>query len=373
LDLRRAFGTRILSCNAKNLRVGEKVREAKKKGCNYIALNGMPVTNFPFLWERSPQKLIAEAHNADIGVIYPFYFDKISENNPDFPHLEALDKDLFLRREDGELISCIKATGAGLDREEERLFTGAAAIENYNTEALRYLMQEWNPDGVSLAAGCLGESGNAQRARHMLSGGKSRYSVTEITLQAQDNSLHNYCEDLPFVDGLLFADAGNLPALRRLWEYSGVPYGLGGEAQTGLDPVLGLLFCLKLRFGVQDEDGERTNKSLAGIGRRFGLRDAVLRGFWDERNPLTADNENILITVYQKGENLLAAVYNDGGKTERFRLIPKEESGFSFAGKRVRRPLLFGVHGAGRPDLKKTISLRAQSGFLLCIEKEEKK
>lgn len=43
---------------------------------------------------------------------------------------------------------------------------------------------------------------------------------------------------------------------------------------------------------------------------KFGIGDTEMRGYWNEKNPLTFDNENVNVTTYVQGDKAFVAVAN---------------------------------------------------------------
>lgn len=57
----------------------------------------------------------------------------------------------------------------------------------------------------------------------------------------------------------------------------------------------------------------------------FHIQDSRMLGYWHSECPIRTDNPDVLVTVYERPDTLLVAVYNfpAGGRIFTIRLIPK--------------------------------------------------
>lgn len=139
-----------------------------------------------------------------------------------------------------------------------------------------------------------------------------------------------YADILPFLDTLWIGegfDCRKLPADYILTEVSGLPYGNTSQMlEGGGNPYVGMLYAMNNRYGWGVYNADRIYR----IWDAFGIQQAQMLGYWHSKCPIRTDHPEVLVTVYQKPDALLAVAYNFSEKAQSF-IMGSIWKGFRFA------------------------------------------
>jgi hypothetical protein len=121
-----------------------------------------------------------------------------------------------------------------------------------------------------------------------------------------NNCANQYIELFPCMDSLWFGEGFdyNEPPDYWLVEIAGIPYGLFGEMlHGGGNPWRGMLFGMTSRLGWGGDP-----RPIWKIWDDFGIQEAKMTGFWDDRCPAQTGRKDVLATAYVKNRKALIAV-----------------------------------------------------------------
>ncbi len=183
---------------------------------------------------------------------------------------------------------------------------------NYYLEGLDWMVQNIGIDGMYIDDSALDHK-TLQRARRILDrDGKHR--VVDIhtwnhmnPFAGFANSIQLYINLLPYVDRLWIGEsfwAENTPDF-WLVEMSGIPFGLMSETLDARNTYRGMVFGMLPRLPWSGNP-----IAMWKLWDEFGMKEANLLGFWDERCPVKSDNGNLVASVFIGEGKALIAVAN---------------------------------------------------------------
>jgi hypothetical protein len=129
-------------------------------------------------------------------------------------------------------------------------------------------------------------------------------------------------EHLPYATDLWVGegyDLKNTPPEYWLTELSGIPFGVKVDMLSyaeGGNPWRGMLFGMT---GLHKR-GAKAGASLWEVWDDFGIQDAEMLGWWDERVPVKTGRDDILTTVFKKKDKALVSIGSWSGKDEEISL-----------------------------------------------------
>ena len=84
--------------------------------------------------------------------------------------------------------------------------------------------------------------------------------------------------------------------------------------EGGGNPYVGMLYAMNNRYGWGVYNADRIYR----IWDAFGIQQAQMLGYWHSKCPIRTDHPEVLVTVYQKPDALLAVAYNFSEKAQSF-------------------------------------------------------
>jgi len=183
---------------------------------------------------------------------------------------------------------------------------------NYYLEGLNWMVKNINLGGVYIDDSALDHT-TLQRARRILDAdGKKRlidiHSWNHMNEWAgYANSLHIYLELLPYVNRTWIGEGFNERNTLDFWivEMSGIPFGLMSEMLDSRNQFRGMVFGMLSRLPWSGNPVPLWN-----LWDEFGMKDAVMKGFWDEECPVKTANQDLPATVFINGNKALVAIAN---------------------------------------------------------------
>jgi len=321
------------------------VPEAKEAGASIVTIHQSDIINrhinYPFLFAAEIAAYTREAHAAGLKVKFYYTVREQTNYTTEFWTLRSLGGEVFRQGEGFRLadhFSDIKGdtrpqVGSAWLREHvgdgyvpawhDPLDPGHydAAIattslsrwHNYYLEGINWMIRHTDTDGIYLD-GIGFDREIMKRVRKVLQRAKPEALIDfhsgnnflpEYGLGSPNNQ---YLELYPYMDSLWMGenyDYFNETPDYYLVEITGLPFGLFGEMlQSGGHPWRGMLYGMSSRLGWRPECDPR---SMWRCWDEFGIKEADMIGYWDETNPVQADRENILVTIYKKpGKTLIA-------------------------------------------------------------------
>lgn len=316
---------------------------ALKDGANMINIHHKkdiyPFINYPYYDEAVPdlKRFITEAHNKDLDVRLYYTTRELTVKIPELWALRSLGNEVIHDGPGKDARTLIHRNGphewlnknltthfipAWYNAFKEGKYAGDMDISvittpdsrwnNYYLEGLDWMIKNLGLDGVYIDDSALDHQ-TLQRARRIMDAdGKRRlidiHSWNHMNQWAgYANSLHLYLELLPSVDRIWIGEgfsAGNTPDF-WLVEMSGIPFGLMSETLDARNVFRGMIYGMLPRLPWSGNPVPFWN-----LWDSFGMKDAVMKGYWDEHCPVKTDNKNVPATIYINGDKALVVLAN---------------------------------------------------------------
>lgn len=241
---------------------------------------------------------------------------------------------------------------------------------NYYLAGLDWMIKNLGLDGVYIDDSALDHK-TLQRARRILDAdGKRRlidiHSWNHMNQWAgYANSLHLYTELLPYVDRTWIGEGFNADHPKDFWlvEMSGIPFGLMSETLDAPNIFRGMIYGMLPRLPWSGNP-----VPLWKLWDEFGMKDAVMRGYWDDRCPVTTDNENLPSTVYIHGDQALVVIANWTDLPQKGQITINEEL-LGFKPSTFILPEIRNTQWGGSKKQFKSCEVLGRSGLILLLQK----
>jgi hypothetical protein len=178
-----------------------------------------------------------------------------------------------------------------------------------------------------------------------------------------------YMEHLPYVDRLWFGEDFHPDSPPDFWliEMSGLPFGLRADMLEKPNPWRGLLFGMTAR-AFWDKSAPPTG--LWKLMDQFGMGDAEMIGWWEERPAASTDQPGVLATVYRKPGASLVAIASWAKAPAQVALrIDWERLGIDPRHARLSAPEIPGFQPGRQFAPGEVIPVQPGQGWLIQIEK----
>ncbi len=394
MDYEKMFGVRYFHNNAMKDEYKD-IDEAAKHGLNYVNFHQgnmiMPYINYPFYEVDRLKKAVQYADYKNIGIklyyterehsnhmaetfVYKALGDEIVLRKKGVSHSWQKEKPQWLVDNFGEDIIpgwFVKYNKGKYKGEHDISFIVRpdTRLDNYYIEGLKWLIDNIGIKGIYIDDTSLDRT-TLERAKKLLDkvdGLIDMHMWNHEEKRAGDVSCLNlYCELLPFLDSIWLGEGffyKKYSPEYMLCEVSGIPYGVPGQMlQDGGDLYEGMLYGMNNRYGW----GHKNAVDMYKVWDEFEIEESKMLGYWNGKNPILTDNENVLTTVYLKKDCALLSVYNFSNKKENFNFnINKELLGFDIS--KVQK-IKFGSSIKRKYDIFEKHSLSKREGMLLLIK-----
>lgn len=394
MDYEKMFGVRYFHNNAIKDEYKD-IDEAAKHGLNYVNFHQgnmiMPYINYPFYEVDRLKKAVQYADYKNIGIklyyterehsnhmaetfVYKALGDEIVLRKKGVSHSWQKEKPQWLVDNFGEDIIpgwFVKYNKGKYKGEHDISFIVRpdTRLDNYYIEGLKWLIDNIGIKGIYIDDTSLDRT-TLERAKKFLDkvdGLIDMHMWNHEEKRAGDVSCLNlYCELLPFLDSIWLGEGffyKKYSPEYMLCEVSGIPYGVPGQMlQDGGDLYEGMLYGMNNRYGW----GHKNAVDMYKVWDEFEIEESKMLGYWNGKNPILTDNENVLTTVYLKKDCALLSVYNFSNKKENFNFnINKELLGFDIS--KVQK-IKFGSSIKRKYDIFEKHSLSKREGMLLLIK-----
>ena len=257
----------------------------------------------------------------------------------------------------------------------------ASRWDNYYVEGLDWLLKNTPFDGLFLDGWNFGSHTMRRIARVMQQNREKPRIVMHVGnyfewADARGNGLNLNMEHLPYATDLWVGegyDLINTPPDYLLTEVSGIPFGVKVDMLSyaeGGNPWRGMLFGM---VGLHKR-GMKAGASLWEVWDDFGIQDAEMLGWWDERVPVKTGREDVLATVYRKKDKVLVAIGSWSAKNEEIELqIDWKSLGLDPDKVQITAPRIPYFQSARSFAINQKIPVKANEGWLLQISKTNPK
>lgn len=377
------------------------VPAALEAGANYINIHhkkdNYPFINYPYHDESTPdlRQFIKDANKKGLGVRVYYTTRELTVKIPELWALRSLGSEVIHDGPGKDARTLIHRNGpnewlnknlttnfipAWYNAFREGKYAGDMDISvittpdsrwnNYYLEGLDWMIKNIGVDGVYIDDSALDHQ-TLQRARRIMDAdGKRRlidiHSWNHMNQWAgYANSLNIYMDLLPYVDRIWIGEG--FPAGNSLdfWmvEMSGIPYGVMSETLDARNIFRGMVYGMLPRLPWSGNP-----VPMWELWDEFGMKDAVMRGYWDDRSPVHTENENLPATVYINGDKALVVVANWTDDVQKGKFIIDEEL-LGFKPSRAYLPRVENTQWGGGMNLTRPFEVIGRQGLIIWVEK----
>lgn len=401
IDYARHYATRYYQSYHLGDEEYQHLKKAEKAHLNFFNVhhgNSLhPYINYPFIETQRLKRFIDTAAQKGIGVKVYYTAREMSNHTAELFCYKALGNEIlfqqsgqgletfrdraWLRKYFGEKIIPAwqvhyKSGPHKGDDDIAFIIQPDSRIENYYIEGLQWLVDRLGIKGIYIDDTSLDDT-TLRRARKILNqtGGLiDMHMWNHEEDRAGDCPCMNiYMGILPFLDSLWIGEGFDCRKLSPdfiLTEVSGLPFGNMSEMlEGGGDLYAGMLYGMSNRYGWHVFNTDRIHR----VWDRFGIGSSRMLGYWDSRCPIHTDNPEILVTVYEKADALLVAVYNFSNRKKNFHYhIDTEKMPFSsYDLEKIHLSAGEGWKISQATRLDRENGLPARDGVLFCLRKKE--
>ena len=365
----------------------EKWQRAVAEGANVINVHHNtsinPYINYPFIVRDSLAAYIARQHAANRRVKLYYTIRELSNYAPEIYALKSLGSEIFP-----------PGAGQGDPWLWEHLNTGYKAAWyapfpdgtadasivmngfsrwiNYYIEGLRWMLEQYHIDGLYLDDVAY-DRDVIQRLRRVL----LQYNPNAL-LDLHSNTRYSvgpanqYAAFFPYLDRLWFGESFQYNTMtpdQWLVQFSGIPFGVMSEMlQDDGNQWLGMVYGTSNRHSW----GGRSPAALWKYWDEVNLKQAHMYGYWDQKCPVTSNNNQVKITVYEQPGKLLLAIGNFSDTLQY--VLPQlrpGKKGFAPGAVTMQAVAIPGFQSAAVFTMGESIAVPPKKGWLIEISKQQ--
>lgn len=241
---------------------------------------------------------------------------------------------------------------------------------NYYLEGLEWMIKNLNLEGVYIDDSALDHQ-TLQRARRIMDADGKRRLIDIHSWNHNNkwagyaNSLNIYMDLLPYVDRIWIGEGFGAANSLDFWmvEMAGIPFGVMSETLDARNIYRGMVYGMLPRLPWSGNP-----VPMWQLWDQFGMKDAVLRGYWDERCPAKTENENLPATVYINGDKALIAIANWTDLPQSGKLVV-DENLLGFKPSKVYLPQIEKTQWEGGFNLQRNFEVMGRNGLIIWVEK----
>ena len=179
------------------------------------------------------------------------------------------------------------------------------------------------------------------------------------------NSLHLYLELLPYIDRTWLGEGFKADNTADFWlvEMSGIPFGLLSETLDAKNQFRGMVFGMLPRLPWSGNP-----VPLWHLWDKFGMSNASLRGYWDQRCPVKTGNDNLKATVYINEDEALIAIANWTTTPQQGQLLLDEEL-LGFHPTSAILPEIKNLQQEKKIQITERMEIPGQGGWIILLKK----
>lgn len=375
--------------------------EAEKAGANYINIHHKkdvyPFINYPYYDESIPdlKRLTEQAHAKNIGIRLYYTTRELTIKIPELWALRSLGSEVIHDGPGKDTRTLIHKNGpnewlnknlethfipAWYNAFKEGKYAGDMDISvittpdsrwnNYYLAGLDWMVNHLGIDGIYIDDSALDRQ-TLQRARRILDAdGKRRlidiHSWNHMNQWAGfANSLHLYLELLPYIDRTWLGEGFKADNTADFWlvEMSGIPFGLLSETLDAKNQFRGMVFGMLPRLPWSGNP-----VPLWHLWDKFGMSNASLRGYWDQRCPVKTGNDNLKATVYINEDEALIAIANWTTTPQQGQLLLDEEL-LGFHPTSAILPEIKNLQQEKKIQITERMEIPGQGGWIILLKK----
>jgi hypothetical protein len=185
---------------------------------------------------------------------------------------------------------------------------------NYYIEGLAWLVRNVDIDGLYLDDVTF-DRRTVKRIRKVLDNQKPGCMIDlHSNTGFSKGPANQYTEFFPYLDKIWFGESFQYDKMSPenwLVEVSGIPFGLMGDMlQGGGNRWLGMLFGMTTRLPWTSDEIKADPRPVWKIWDEFGIDEAKMVGFWEDKPLVQTGNFDVKATTYLKGGKALVSLGN---------------------------------------------------------------
>ena len=379
LDLKRQFSQRYF--HADPARFDEV---AEKTGANIVNIHHAqllnPVINYPFIVQKELKDYIAAQHAKGRKVKLYYTIRELTNHTAELQALRSLG---------GEVIAPGNAHGAPWMWEHMgegyrpawyvRMWNGSyvdAAFVlsphsrwiNYYLEGLRWMFENYKIDGIYMDDVAFDRTVMKRMRRIIETYRPGAVVDLHSNTGYSKGPMNQYTEFFPYVDRLWFGESFRYDEMSPdTWfvTFSGIPFGQMSEMlQGGGNRWLGTVYGTTRRCYMDFTEGNPA--AIWKAWAEFGIEDAKMFGYWDERPAVATDSPDVKATAFVRDGRALVAVGNFSTEPCTVRLsVDWKRLGLDPAKAKIMARPVKGFQEGREFSVGEPIAIQAKRGWLL--------
>lgn len=243
---------------------------------------------------------------------------------------------------------------------------------NYYVEGLAWMVRNFDMDGIYLDDVSFDRRILKRMRRAMESVKPGCIIDLHSNTGFSRGPANQYTEFFPYVDKVWFGESflyNKMSPANYLVESSGIPFGLTGDMlHAGGNAWLGMQYGMTVRYPWYTEGVNCDPRAVWKIWDDFGIADATMLGFWDEKPAVTTSDAAVKVTAYRKPGGVLLSVgnYSDEVKTATLRL-DWAQLGLNPQQAALVAPAIKGFQEGGTWKTTDAISVQPRKGYLIYV------
>ena len=251
--------------------------------------------------------------------------------------------------------------------------TGDSRWYNYYIEGLAWMVKHVDIDGLYLDDVAFGRD-MLKRMRHAMDDVKPGCIIDlHSNTGFSRGPATQYAEYFPYVDKVWFGESfmyDEMSPANWLVEVSGIPFGLMGDMlHGGGNKWLGMQYGMTVRQPWVTEGVSCDPRYIWQLWDDFGIMDAKMIGFWEEKPAVTSSDKEVKVTAYvNEGKNLLSLGNYSGDKKQVKLTIDWKQLGLNPSSVRMVAPAITDFQEAREFTPDESIPVDPKRGWLIIIK-----
>ena len=251
--------------------------------------------------------------------------------------------------------------------------TGDSRWYNYYIEGLAWMVKHVDIDGLYLDDVAFGRD-MLKRMRHAMDDVKPGCIIDlHSNTGFSRGPATQYAEYFPYVDKVWFGESfmyDEMSPANWLVEVSGIPFGLMGDMlHGGGNKWLGMQYGMTVRQPWVTEGVSCDPRYIWQLWDDFGIMDAKMIGFWEEKPAVTSSDKEVKVTAYvNEGKTLLSLGNYSGDKKQVKLTIDWKQLGLNPSSVRMVAPAITDFQEAREFTPDESIPVDPKRGWLIIIK-----
>lgn len=360
--------------------------KAAKEGANIYNLHHAqilnPVINYPFIVRDSLIQFIQNQHQHDRKVKIYYTVRELTNYTEEIYALKSMNHEIFAPGVGygipwlcEHLVDNYKPAWytelANETSDAALVLSGFSRWINYYLEGLRWMIENYDIDGIYLDDVSFDRT-VMKRMRKIMSQYKDSplidlHSNTGYSI----GPANQYTDFFPYVDRLWFGESfkyNDMMPDEWFVTFSGIPFGVMSEMlQDGGNRFLGMIYGTTARHSY----GNYSPIPVWALWKDFGIEDAEMLGYWDEKCPIKTTDDLVKATAYVKKDKVLISIANFDKKDTDIKLtIDWESLGMSPADVHIEAPFVQDFQEKREFKVCEAIPVKSKEGWLLILSRK---